>query len=33
MKPLPAEDKYVGVYLLDLVKQGEIFNVFNMSWF
>ena len=21
MKPLPAEDKYVGVYLLDLVKK------------
>ena len=27
VKPLPAEDKYVGVYLLDLVKQGETFNV------
>ena len=33
VKPLPAEDKYVGVYLLDLVKQGETFNVINISWF
>ena len=33
MKLLPAEDKYLGVYLLDLVKQGETFNVMNMSWF
>ena len=33
VKPLPAEDKYVGVYLLDLVKQGETINVINMSWF
>ena len=33
VKPLPAEDKYVGVYLLDLIKQGETFNVINMSWF
>ena len=32
MKPLPAEDKCVGVYLLELVKQGEMFNVTNMSW-
>ena len=23
----------MGVYLLDLVKQGETFNVINMSWF
>ena len=27
VKPLPAKDKYVGVYLLDLVKQGETFNI------
>ena len=33
VKPLPAEDKYVGVYLLDPVKQGETFNIINMSWF
>ena len=33
VKPLPAEDKYVGVYLLDLVKQSEMFNIINMSWF
>ena len=33
VKPLPAQDKYVGVYLLGLVKGGETFNVINMSWF
>ena len=33
MKPLPAEDNYRGVYLLDLVRQGETFNIINMSWF
>ena len=33
MKPLPAEDKYVDVYLLDLVKQGETFNIITISWF
>ena len=33
VKPLPAEDNYVGAYLLDLVKEGETFNVTNMSWF
>ena len=33
VKPLPAEEKYVGVYLFNLVKQGETFNVINISWF
>ena len=32
VKLLPAEGKYVGVYLLDLVKQGDTFNAINMSW-
>ena len=32
-KVLPAEGKYVSVYLLDLVKQGKTFNVINISWF
>ena len=32
-KVLPVEGKYVSVYLLDLVKQGETFNVINISWF
>ena len=32
VKPLPAEDMYVGVYLLDLIKQSEAFNFINMSW-
>ena len=27
LKQLPAEDKYVGVYLLDLVKQESISHV------
>ena len=30
MKTLPAEDKYEGVYLLDLIKQGDTINVINM---
>ena len=33
VKPLPAEYKYVGGCLLDLVKQGEMFNACNMPWF
>ena len=33
LKPLPAEDKYVDVYLLDLVKQGETLNVISILWF
>ena len=33
VSPLPTEEKYVGIYLLDLIKQGETFNVINMSWF
>ena len=33
VKPLPAEGKYVGGYLLDLVKQGETFNVIKKLWF
>ena len=33
VKPLPAEDNYRGVYLLDLVRQGETFNIINISWF
>ena len=31
VKPLPAQDKCVGVYLLALVKGGETFDIINMS--
>ena len=33
VKLLPAEDKYVGVYLLDLITQGETLNIINIPWF
>ena len=33
MKPLQSEDKYVDLYLLDLIKLGETFNVIITSWF
>lgn len=33
VSPLPTDEKYVGIYLLELIKQGETFNVINMSWF
>ena len=33
VKLLTAQDQYVVVYLLGLIKRGETFNVINMSWF
>ena len=33
VKLLTAQDQYVVVYLLGLIKRGGTFNVINMSWF
>lgn len=33
IKHLPAEEKYIGIYLLNLIKEGESFSIIHSTWF